>query len=130
MLTRLGGGGDFDAVAAELGLTSEETVPFGPLDFAIPGIGRVPGLKEAALTLEPERPHADRVFSDGDTFYVISLLERKEPDAETIAAEAPAIRERLESQARSQVLNEWSESRLGQLQRAGKLVRFPLYPTN
>lgn len=130
MLARLGGGGDFDAVAAELGLTSEETVPFGPLDFTIPGIGRVPGLKEAALTLEPERPHADRVFSDGDTFYVISLLERDEPDPGTLDNEMALAREQLESQARGRVLNQWAESRRKRLQQAGKLVQFPLYPAN
>ncbi len=130
MLARLAGGGDFDALAAELGLSSEETVPFGPLDFAIPGIGRVPGLKEAALALEPERPHADRVFSDVDVFYAISLLERDEPDPTTLEAEMALARERLQSQARGRVLNQWVEARRQSAQQAGKLVLFPLYPAN
>jgi len=129
-LSQLAAGVDFDAAAAAHALTSEETPPFGPRDFSIPGIGRIPGLKETALGLRAERPHARRVFSDAEVFYVISLLEREEPDPKTVQAELPLVQEQLEGQARARVLNRWAELRHKRLQQTGKLVQFPLYPAN
>jgi peptidyl-prolyl cis-trans isomerase D len=128
MLEQLQAGANFEKAARELGLTSEETVSFGPRDLSIPGIGRVPGLKESALSLRPEQPHAARVFSDGDVFYVISLLERDELDADALAAEMDVMRNRLEKEARARVVGNWSDSRRIRLQQTGKLVYFPLYP--
>lgn len=130
MLKQLQNGTEFTQSASALGLSSEETTPFGARDFSIPGIGRVAGLKQAALRLTPEQPLPGRVFRDGESFYVVSLLERDEPDAETLAAELLLMRERLETQARGQVLAEWSDARRGRLQQGGKLAVYPLYPAN
>jgi peptidyl-prolyl cis-trans isomerase D len=128
MLQQLQAGANFEKAARELGLTSEETVSFGPRDLSIPGIGRVPGLKESALRLRPEQPHAARVFSDGDVFYVISLLERDELAANALAAEMDVMRNQLEREARARVVSDWSDSRRMRLQQTGKLMYFPLYP--
>ncbi|MFQ5513826.1 MAG: peptidylprolyl isomerase [Myxococcota bacterium] len=128
LLERLRAGQDFASAAHELGLEPEETSAFGPRSARVPGLGRVPGLKETALGLRPESPVPERVFGDGESFLVIALLSREEPDPAELAAEMGPMRERLEAQERNRVLGRWFQERQGALRQAGKIRQFPLSP--
>jgi peptidyl-prolyl cis-trans isomerase D len=123
----LAAGQGFAEAARSLGLDVDETIAFRPAEPLVPGIGRVPGLRDAATRLTPEEPHSLRVFGSGDVFYVISLANRRELDAEALAAELPPTRERMLAQARSRVMAEWYRQRREELVQSGRLAHYPLY---
>ena len=62
--------------------------------------------------------------------YNIRLAERREPDAETLAAEQGPTRDRLQREARQRVLERWAQVRQAELQRSGRVVQLPLYPAS
>lgn len=119
-------GRDFAAAALEAGLPVEETGPLSYRDSAIPGIGRLPGLRETAFALRPEKPASPRVFGTGETFYLISLLDRVEPDAETLAAGIAPARERMLQAARAQLFRAWYSGRVRALEEAGRISQYAL----
>lgn len=127
---RLGSGADFVKTVEEAGLEVDETPPFRYFDPLVPRIGRIAGLKEAAFELRAESPVSTQVFAAGGRFYLISLLEREEPDAGTVESRLEAAQESLEREARSRVLARWSRKRREALERDGKIRLFPLYPVN
>jgi hypothetical protein len=108
----------------------EVTPPFRYADPLIPGIGRVDGLREAAFALTPENPSSAQVFTTGDSFLLISLLSRQEPDPEAVDAQVGPLRERMELVERRRLSNLLHQRRRDQLQRDGEIAVFPLYPAN
>ena len=69
---------------------------------------------------------SDEVFGSLDVFYVISLLDRQEPDEVTIAAGTVPVRSRMEQEARGRFVNGWLVERGKSLEEAGRIQRFPL----
>lgn len=127
---RLVEGGDFAETARETGLSLAETPAFRFAALRVPGIGRIAGLREAAFELSPEDPVSTQVFASGDSFLLISLLERQEPDPETTAAQMEVARERIETLARLRLQQRWYAKRRRELELAGEITRFPLYPSS
>jgi parvulin-like peptidyl-prolyl isomerase len=128
LAARLSAGEEFGAAAAALGLRVEETPIFHPSERMVPGIGRVPGVLEEALSLSPERPASPTVFETADGLVLIALLERKEPDPAAVASALPAARERLELEARTRLQQSWYRTRRDALQRDGRIQFFDVQP--
>lgn len=124
--TALKGGADFEAATQEAGLKLDETIFFRPSDPIVPGIGRIAGLREAAFALTEEAPTSQEVFGDQGIYYVITLLERREPDAVTIASGLEPARTRIEQEARGRFVNNWLRDRSQELEDAGRITRYPL----
>ena len=128
MAERLRAGSAFDEAAAGAGLKVEETTPFRVDSPVVPGMGRVPGLRQAAFALRPDDPVSKRVFASGDAFYLVALAERREPDLDTLRDEVPIARDRLQREARNLALDRFYRGLRQRLQAEGKLLLYPLYP--
>lgn len=90
---------DLAAVAAQEGLTVEESKEVGRLGGYLPNIGTAPALKEAAFALTAESPVAPAVYDvDGDVVLAM-LAERVPPDDSRFDGEKAQIAERLRGQA-------------------------------
>ncbi len=126
LAARLAAGEDFFKASEALGLRVEETPPFGISERIIPELGALPGLRETAAQLTEAKPTSTHVLEGPRGFYLVSLLERKEPDAQALESELTAMREQLESRARSDVRALWIMSRVRELEAEQKLVRHPL----
>jgi peptidyl-prolyl cis-trans isomerase D len=127
LLERATAGESFTKAAEAEKLPVTVTPPFGFRDAAIPGLSGVPDLRESAFALTTEHPLAKRVFSDAENLYVVSLQTREEPNAEQIAGEMSATRERLLQRARGLTTQLWFSERMKQLEAAGKIRQFDLY---
>jgi peptidyl-prolyl cis-trans isomerase D len=127
LAARLAGGEDFEKAARALGLEIEETPAFPASDRVVPGLGALPGLRQAVAPLTLENPVSTLVLEGPAGFYLVALLERREPDSATLDQDLPATRERLETLARDETLGLWITARLQQLEREQKIVRYPLY---
>jgi len=128
LLSDIQSGASLASAAPGRGLEAAETSAFGFSDYAVPGLGPVPGLREAALELTDENPLPARVFSDGDDFFVISLASREAPDAATLAAELEPVRARIEDQSRGELWQATLDAGFERLNKAKKIERFPLFP--
>jgi peptidyl-prolyl cis-trans isomerase D len=126
MAERLRAGEDFAKAAQAAGLEVLETTPFRWTSALVPGIGRVPRLREAAFALTSEKRVSFEIFGSGETYYLIALKERQEPDADAIAAALGPARERLEEQARAQHQMRWYKTRREALERDGALRLYAL----
>lgn len=103
-------------------LTLERTAPIERrADGFIPGLGAAPEVLTAAFQLTPEKPSADRVFEVGDKLVLIQLLRRIEANAEEIARELPAARQRLLEDERRRMENDWLEAQHAALSADGRL---------
>jgi peptidyl-prolyl cis-trans isomerase D len=127
VLEKAEAGEPFTKAAEDEKLTVSVTPPFGFRDPAIPGLGGVPDLREAAFALTPEHPLAKRVFSDAQNLYVVSLQTRDAPSEEQIAGEMSAAREKLLQRERGLTTTLWFSERMKQLEAAGKVRQFELY---
>ncbi|MFI5317134.1 MAG: SurA N-terminal domain-containing protein [Myxococcota bacterium] len=127
VLEKAEAGEPFAKAAESEKLAVSVTPPFGFTDGAIPGLGGVADLREAAFALTPEHPLAKRVFSDAANLFVISLQTRDQPSDEQIAAEMSATRERLLQSQRGLTTGIWFSERMKQLEAAGKIREFELY---
>ena len=74
----------FIAAAYANRLQLSVTAPFSLAERAAPELAGVEGVFEAAHSLSQEIPYVLRVFTDGDAYYVISLLSRAEPEAQSV----------------------------------------------
>ena len=119
-------GAAFEDAAARQGLEVDETPFFRLQDPLVPGIGRLAGLREVAGSLTAESPDSARVLGGQDVFYLISLADRREPDADALAAERGPRHERMLLQARERVLAEWYRSRRKRLEDEERLHLYPL----
>jgi peptidyl-prolyl cis-trans isomerase D len=128
MAGRLAAGVAFDEAARQSGLPVEQTTPFRADSPAVPGIGRVPGLRQAAFALREDAPASTRVFATPDAFYLISLAERRQPDPEAIREELPAARANMQTAARNAAFARLSSRLHSDLQAGGKIVLYDLYP--
>ncbi len=120
----------FVAAAEASGLRIGLTSSFALSEPAVTELREVEGVIEAAHSLSLEHPHAQRVFSDADSFYVISLLERNEPDPQAVEDRVAAMSERLTEAARDNTAQVWLEHRRRELEESGELRVYPLYPGN
>jgi peptidyl-prolyl cis-trans isomerase D len=124
---RIRAGDGLQVAARAAGLELAETPRFSGIDPEVPGIGPAAGLRSAALALTPEQPDLAEIFEAGDSFYLIALAEREEPDAEELELQVARARERLESQTRAQLTGQWYSARRDELERTGRLQLYPLY---
>jgi peptidyl-prolyl cis-trans isomerase D len=124
MAAALEAGKDFEAAAQEAGMSVGETVAFSAGTTVIPGIGRIPGLVEAAFALRSEAPHSPQIFPSGDSDYLISLLERSEPDPATLEGEVATAKERLTEAVRNRLFEDWYQRELTELQESGRIQTF------
>ena len=118
----------FDEAARQSGLPVEQTTPFRADSRVVPGVGRVPGLREAAFALREDAPTSTRVFATPEAFYLISLAERRQPDPESIREELPTARANMQTAARNAAFARLSRQLRGELQADGKIVLYDLYP--
>jgi len=119
-------GTPFEEAAGVQGLEVDQTPFFRLQETLVPGIGRVAGLREVAGSLTAESPDSARVLGSQDVFYLISLADRREPDADALAAEREPLRERMLAQARDRVLSEWYRDRRRRLEDEERLLLYPL----
>ncbi len=119
---------NFIAAAQAHGLKALATAPFALTAPAVPALADVEGILEAARSLSEERPYVPRVFGEGDAYYVISLSLRSEPAAQSVEDQLDAVREQLTDRLRRSATRVWVESRRRELEEAGDLQIYPLYP--
>jgi peptidyl-prolyl cis-trans isomerase D len=95
------------------GLTLERTDFFARRrDGFIPSLGR-PSLEilSTAFSLTPEAASSKQVFEVGNQHVLIQLLERKDPDPETLDAAIAAAKESLPTQLQSTLIQAWIDNR-------------------
>jgi peptidyl-prolyl cis-trans isomerase D len=91
-------------------------------DGYVPGLGAAPEVVTAAFALTEEEPSSAEIFTvQDDTFVLIQLLERTEPNAEEFEALVDEERERLAVERRSQLEQTWITASQDSLSESGKL---------
>ncbi|MCP4003539.1 MAG: hypothetical protein GY725_05035 [bacterium] len=123
-------GESFLSAAASLKIPVEVTPPFQLSEGKIPGLDGVEGIVETAFALSEENPVAARTLVRGNSFFAIDLLERSEPEEESIQAAMTATREKLLQNSRALTSNLWLNERRRELEQAGAIRLFDLYPQN
>jgi hypothetical protein len=118
--------GDLAAAAAAEGLTLETSARFKRSEPAVPGLGAIEGLVEAAFALSQASPVAPAVLRGGEDFYAIALGEIHERPAEEIDAELDAEVERQTAAERDRTSAAWYRARRRELEEAGDLRIFPV----
>ncbi len=73
----------------------------------IPGLGYEPEIIKTAFELSASDPVAEKPLKGRQGYYVISLKERRAPSDEQFAKSRKQVRERLLSQKRSRVFDQW-----------------------
>jgi len=120
--TAVAEGQSLEAAAREQGLTVERT---GWLrrrpDGFIPGLGASKDVQDAAFALEPGAS-APRIFEVDGQLALLQVLERRQPDPETLEARAEQERERLLAQEQERLLTQWIERRRDRLEQQGRLA--------
>jgi len=115
-------GQSLEAAAREQGLTVERT---GWLrrrpDGFIPGLGASKDVQDVAFALEPGTS-APRIFEVDGKRALVQVLERREPDPETLEARIEEERERLLAQERERLLMQWIDRRRDRLEREGRVA--------
>lgn len=89
-------------------------------DGFIPGLGAAEEILSTAFTLEAGESSPE-VFELPDRRVLIQVLEHKQPDAETIASERLARRDRARIAKQNRVLQSWINDYRRQLEAAGRL---------
>ena len=126
MIEKTSAGEPFVKAAEAVKLPVTITPPFSFKDAQVPGLGGVPDLREAAFALSDEHPVARRVFADPENLYVIALQTREEPSEEQIASEMSSMREKLQQRERGITTGVWFNTRLKELEAAGKVQQFEI----
>ncbi|MDY6953409.1 MAG: peptidyl-prolyl cis-trans isomerase, partial [Thermodesulfobacteriota bacterium] len=99
-------GADLEKEAESRGLEIKSTDLFKRFG-SIPGIGAEQEITDAAFSLDPAAPLADRVIKGKKGFYVIRLKERKEADAKEFEARKEETKRSLFFQKRQRFLDAW-----------------------
>jgi peptidyl-prolyl cis-trans isomerase D len=115
----IAGGQTLEQAARDHALTLERT-DFLPRqrEGHVPGLGASLALQDAAFSL-PAGGSAPRVFEVGGRLALIQVRERREADAEQLAAAVAAERERLRQERRQARIGEWVDARRRALESAG-----------
>lgn len=129
-LARLGEGERFVGAAEGSGLRIGVTALFRLVEPSVAELVGVEGALEAAHSLRTEEAYVPQVFRGGDSFFVISLLERNVPEPDTVDAQVEAVLEQLTQLARANTTQIWLEDRSRALEERGQLRIYPLYPGN
>jgi peptidyl-prolyl cis-trans isomerase D len=104
--TAVAAGKPLGEAAKELGIEVKQTPEFNPQVRIIPDLEPAAGLRETAIGLRMDKPSSARIFGEGDSFYLIALAQRSEPDLASLAGEVEGMRTRLEFQMRGQLASE------------------------
>jgi len=91
-------------------------------DGTVPELGPAPEVVTAAFALRPEAPSDPTIYEVGDAFVLVQLLERMEPDAETVDALLDETRQQLLLARRTALENAWLEQLRRQAAERGELV--------
>ncbi|MBF0494955.1 MAG: SurA N-terminal domain-containing protein [Deltaproteobacteria bacterium] len=97
-----------DVYAREQKKTIEETGPFAR-GKAVPKIGEVPDLVNAAFTLSAKNPYPKTAFEKGDTFFVVRFKEHTLPNAKTFAQEKDKLFKEIYQEKRPDMFTKWLE---------------------
>jgi len=89
-------------------------------DGFIPGLGASLPVQDTAFTL-PAETSSPRIFEVDGKLTLIQSLERREPDAEALAAQADVERTQLLERERGQLLDAWVDAERRRLETAGQL---------
>jgi len=100
---------DLRKVAADHGLTVEDTGLFPRSRVDIPGIGVLP-LPLGRLTLSGRKPVAEAAYVQGDSVYVMMLRKTVEADPAGLADEREALTQRLREEKRQRALQRLIEN--------------------
>ncbi len=100
---------DLRKVAADHGLTVEDTGLFPRSQVEIPEIGILP-LPLGGLTLSAQKPVAEAAYVQGDSVYVMVLRRTVEADPAGLADEREALTQRIRSEKRQRALRRLIES--------------------
>lgn len=92
-------------------------------DGFVPGVGPAPEVMSAAFALTEGAPSDPTLHTPGsDRFVLIQLLERQEPDAESLETALAEKRQELLTQRRNQLETAWLETLRSDLRESGELV--------
>jgi peptidyl-prolyl cis-trans isomerase D len=119
--------GDLEAAAKRESLTVSSTGRFKRNDSAVPDLGSLDGLLEAAFALDSAHPVAARIWEDAGQFYVVALGETHEPAPEQLDSEVASETERLTRAERDRASAAWYRARRREIESSGDLTLFPLY---
>jgi hypothetical protein len=76
----------------------------------VPKIGRAEELKEAAFSLAPDRPYAEKSFFAGDAFYLIGLKDKKDAGQDLFRAEEETFRRTVLRKKQNEIFRVWLEN--------------------
>jgi peptidyl-prolyl cis-trans isomerase D len=88
-----------------------ESTGFFKRNQAIPKIGFNRDLIDTAFALSSENPLPEEVFEVNRNYYVIRLVDRREPPAENFTQEKDSVKSRLVQQKQFQTLEGWLAAR-------------------
>ncbi len=121
-LEQLKAGKKMADVAPEKNLIGETGLFSRAARFGIPKLGRIDGLLEDAFALTVKKPLADKVYRNGDTFYVVRLKQIKPADPQGLTEEgSEKLRQQVLQRKRSEVL----QKRLKELREQADIVYSP-----
>jgi peptidyl-prolyl cis-trans isomerase D len=118
--------GDLAAAAQAEGVTLQTSPRFKRSDPAVPGLGPVEGLVEAAFALTASAPVGANVMQAGSDYYAIALGESHERPGPEIEAELDGEIERQTSKERDRTASLWYRARRRELEEGGDLRIFPI----
>lgn len=106
LLAELRKSGDLDAIAADSGLTVEETGPFNRRGSTIPNLGVVEGLKDSVFGLAAEESVAPEVYiTAGGDAVVAVVKERIAPDLAELERKRDSLRDAYLQRKKRALLN-------------------------
>jgi parvulin-like peptidyl-prolyl isomerase len=109
----IGAGQSLEDAGRAAGLTLERTGFFARRrDGFISGLSRPSSeILSTAFALSLDAPSSTRVFEVGDQHVLIQLLERQDPDAETLETAVAAAKESLPAQRENTLIQSWIDIR-------------------
>lgn len=100
---------DLDKVARANGLTAEETGWFARNSGEIPKIGELPELTAGGIALSPNRPIAERVFTQNGAAFVLAFKGSQGADMERFEREKDSIMKEALAEVQQRVLERFKD---------------------
>jgi peptidyl-prolyl cis-trans isomerase D len=88
----------------------KETGPFNQMNGEVPGIGQSREILAAAFGLTAENPLPDRIFQDGDSYYVVELVSRERADMNQFQQDKEEMAHQLREKRSQEVFNKFVET--------------------
>ncbi len=107
LLEELGAGTSMKKIASREKLTVEETGPFTRRSGFMGKIGSNKDLAKEAFSLTSESPSPKKIYSKGNSYFVVQLKKREEVEREKFLSEKEKMRERFLKQKREERARLW-----------------------